>query len=56
VAREEKLVSYADNLTSGEREMSYGEALDRFRRILGPEHEGVELFRLQHKEIQEWMR
>lgn len=54
--REEKLVSYADNLISGEREMTYSEALDRFTRILGPGHEGVELFRLQHKEIQGWMR
>jgi uncharacterized protein len=56
MTREEKLVSYADNLISGEREMSYVEALDRFRRILGPDHEGVELFRRQHKEIQGWMK
>jgi uncharacterized protein len=53
---EEKLVSYADNLISGERELSYGEALDRFKRILGPDHEGVELFRRQHAEIQGWMK
>jgi uncharacterized protein len=56
LTREEKIVSYADNLISGEREMSYGEALDRFRRILGPEHEGVELFRQQHTDIQGWMK
>ncbi len=50
---EEKIVSYADNLLSGVREMPYVEALDRFKRILGPDHEGVELFRRQHAEIRE---
>jgi len=53
---EEKIVSYADNLVSGEREVTFYEALDRFKRILGPDHEGVELFIKQHKEIQGWMR
>jgi uncharacterized protein len=53
---EEKIVSYADNLTSGVREMPFYEALDRFRDILGPDHEGVELFIKQHQEIQGWMR
>ena len=53
---EEKIVSYADNLISGVREMPFYEALDRFKEILGPEHEGVELFRKQHREIQEWMK
>ncbi len=53
---EEKIVSYADNMISGVREMPFYEALDRFKEILGPEHEGVELFRKQHQEIQEWMK
>lgn len=53
---EEKIVSYADNLVSGIREMPFYEALDRFKVILGPDHEGVELFRKQHQEIQGWMR
>jgi uncharacterized protein len=53
---EEKIVSYADNMISGVREMRFYEALDRFKEILGPDHEGVELFRKQHHEIQEWMR
>jgi uncharacterized protein len=53
---EEKIVSYADNLTSGVREMPFDEALDRFKDILGPDHEGVELFIRQHHEIQGWMR
>ena len=53
---EEKIVSYADNLVSGIREMPFYEALDRFKVILGPDHEGVELFRKQHQEIQGWMK
>ena len=53
---EEKIVSYADNLISGTREMPFYEALDRFRDILGPGHEGVELFIKQHHEIQGWMK
>jgi uncharacterized protein len=53
---EEQLVSYADNLISGEREISFSEALDRFKRILGPDHEGVELFRRQHQKVQGWMK
>ncbi len=56
VTPEEKIVSYADNLISGVREMPFCEALDRFMKILGPDHEGVELFRKQHYEIQGWMR
>lgn len=53
---EEKIVSYADNLISGTREMPFNEALDRFKKILGPDHEGVEFFVKQHHEIQGWMR
>jgi uncharacterized protein len=53
---EEKIVSYADNLISGTREMRFSEALDRFKDILGPDHEGVELFIKQHHEMKAWMR
>ncbi len=53
---EEKIVSYADNLISGVSEISFPEALDRFKKILGPDHEGVELFMKQHQEIQGWMK
>jgi uncharacterized protein len=56
VTPEEKLVSYADNLISGVREMPFNEALDRFKGILGPEHEGVEFFIKQHNEIQGWLK
>ena len=53
---EEKLVSYADNLTKGASAMSFEEAMERFRMILGPEHEGIELLYRQHEEIQSWMK
>jgi uncharacterized protein len=53
---EEKIVSYADNLVSGVMETDFTQALDRFTRILGPGHEGIELFIKQHEEILEWMR
>jgi uncharacterized protein len=56
VSVEEKIVSYADNLLNGTREMPFFEALHRFKTILGPDHEGVELFIRQHNEIQEWMK
>jgi uncharacterized protein len=53
---EEKLVSYADNLTKGVSAMPFDDALKRFREILGPEHEGIGLFYRQHEEIRGWMR
>ncbi len=53
---EEKIVSYADNLIFGVREVPFSEALDWFKTILGSKHEGVELFIKQHHEIQEWMK
>jgi len=56
ITTEEKVISYADNLVSGTREMPFYEALDRFKRILGPDHEGVELFIKQHHEIQDRMK
>lgn len=53
---EEKIVSYADNLTKGPHPMSFVEAMGRFREILGDDHEGIALFRQQHDEIQGWLR
>jgi len=53
---EEKIVSYADNLTKGTDAMHFDDAVRRFRDILGPEHEGIELLYRQHEEIQEWMK
>ena len=53
---EEKIVSYADNLTKGAEPMRFSDALDRFVAILGPDHEGIALFRRQHEEIQGWLK
>jgi len=56
ITPEEKIVSYADNLTKGESAMSFEEAVERFRLILGPGHEGMELLLRQHEEIQGWTK
>jgi len=56
VTPEEKIVSYADNLTKGASAMPFEEALERFRKILGPDHEGVGLLVRQHEEIQGWLK
>jgi len=53
---EEKLVSYADNLTKGSSAMPFEEAMERFQLILGMGHEGIELLYRQHEEIQGWMK
>jgi len=53
---EEKIVSYADNLTKGSEPMSIEQAVERFRLILGPGHESIGLLVRQHEEIQGWMR
>ena len=53
---EEKIVSYADNLISGVAEVPFLKALDRFKTVLGPDHEGVSRFIQQHEEIQGWMK
>ena len=53
---EEKIVSYADNLTKGESPMSFEDALERFCAILGADHEGIALFQSQHAEIRRWMK
>jgi len=56
VTPEEKIVSYADNLTKGSEPMVFEQARERFREILGPDHEGVGLFVRQHEEIQGWLK
>jgi uncharacterized protein len=56
VTAEEKIVSYADNLTKGASAMPFEEALERFRQLLGPDHEGIGMLVRQHEEIQGWMR
>ncbi len=49
---EEKVVTYADKLAMGGHKTSYKRALEWFRSELGPEHPGVERFKLLHAEIQ----
>lgn len=52
---EEKIVSYADNLIIGTEKIGYHRALERFRNMLGPDHEGVKMFIKQHDEIMSWL-
>ena len=56
ITPEEMIVSYADNLTKGSDPMSYEQAVERFRQILGPGHEGIGLLVRQHELIQGWMK
>lgn len=56
VTPEEKIVSYADNLTKGSEPMLFEQAMERFRQVLGPGHEGIGLLIRQHEEIQGWMK
>jgi uncharacterized protein len=51
---EEKLISYADNLISGTRTDSYEQAVEKFKRILGEGHSGVQRFIKMHEEITSW--
>lgn len=52
---EEKIVSYADNLINGSKEVSFEEALERFRNVLGRNHPSIRRFKEMHKEIQSWI-
>ncbi len=52
---EEKIVSYADNLTAGSMMVSFEEALKRFKKILGNDHPALQRFATQHEEIMGWM-
>ena len=49
---EEKIVAYADNLLNGSEVVSFEEALERFKKLLGPEHPAVERFIRMHQEIE----
>jgi uncharacterized protein len=48
---EEKLVSYADKLIDGNREMNFKEALTRFIEDLGKSHPAIERFKKIHLEL-----
>ncbi len=52
---EEKIVSYADNLTDARGMRSFDEALRSFERALGKDHPAIKRFRAQHEEITKWI-
>jgi uncharacterized protein len=51
VTLEEKIVSYADKLVSGNHEMPFDEALERFAFELGAAHPAVYRLKQMHREI-----
>ncbi len=53
---EEKLVAYADNLLNGDREVSFEESLERFRKTLGSDHPAVKRYIELHQEIESWKK
>ncbi len=52
VTLEEKIVSYADNLTLGSRTISFEESIDKFNKILGKDHPAIKRMEDLHNEIQ----
>ena len=52
---EEKIVSYADKLISGNREMSFKEALRRFSEDLGKSHPAIKRFKKIHLELMQML-
>ncbi len=52
---EEKIVSYADNLTTGSGLSSFESGLEAFKKVLGEDHPAIEKFMAQHREIQDWI-
>ncbi len=52
--KEEKIISYADNLIFGDREGTTKEVIERYSRELGPEY--AERVRKQHEEILAMMK
>ena len=52
ITLEEKIVSYADNLTIGSRTISFEESLDKFNKVLGKGHPAIKRMKDLHNEIQ----
>jgi len=52
---EEKVVTYADKMISGKREISYKEAVKWFETELGKDHPSLERFDALHSEIKKLM-
>jgi uncharacterized protein len=53
---EEKIVAYSDSRTSGTREMTFLESLERFRKLLGEDHPAVGRYIKLHEEIEGWKK
>ncbi|MFV2040692.1 MAG: HD domain-containing protein [Candidatus Hydrothermarchaeales archaeon] len=53
---EEILVSYADNLTSDTRPLTFDDARERFVKRLGSSHPALSRLEAQHRQIQGWTR
>ncbi|QWR78156.1 HDIG domain-containing metalloprotein [Candidatus Magnetomonas plexicatena] len=52
---EQKIVSYADNMTDGSKILDFAAALVRLKKILGDNHPAIVRFIAQHNEIMSWM-
>ena len=55
ITPEEKIVSYADTLTFGNRHVSFKEGLNKFKKILGDSHSSIEKLEKLHLEITQWI-
>ncbi len=53
---EEKIVSYADILISGDREISFERSLELVERSLGKDHPAIERYKRLHREIEDWKK
>ncbi len=56
VTPEEKIVSYADSLTLGTKKVTFEEALERFSKELGNDHEAVNGLVHLHEEVTSWIK
>ncbi len=52
---EEKIVSYADNLAAGDKIRTFEETLNIWEEKFGPDSKQVELFKLEHSELMEYI-
>ena len=53
---EEKIVAYADNITRGDKMISFKKSMDRFKNELGENHPSIKRMEELHREIQSWTR
>jgi len=55
VTPEEKIVAYADNLTMGNKMVSFDASIKRFKKELGEGHPAIKRMEELHSEIKSWM-